>query len=186
MRTLCAVVVPSTPAPASSPSGTEVLCARNRPSPSTFTGIYATARDGVCPRTVARTRALSLVALSIGVAACSNDAVPTALVPEDVVPQQLISDAVHLGKPHLYFLPPMVSAPVVGGVFDPALAPNVEICVLSGASCGSVLTTFVPGTTSTNVRLDATAQHYIVNWHTNNFDLDPAKTYRIRVLVGGV
>jgi len=103
---------------------------------------------------------------------------------DEIRPQQLISDAAHLGKPHFYFLPPMVGNPATSGVFDPTLAPRVEVCVLAGTACAGVLTTFSPGTGSESVRLSD--GHYIVNWHTDRFDLTPEETYRIRVLVQDV
>jgi alpha-tubulin suppressor-like RCC1 family protein len=45
--------------------------------------------------------------------------------------------------------------------------------------------TTADGPGSETVRLVAVDEHYIVNWHTNEFDLDEATTYRIRVLVDG-
>src|SRR5437879_694028 len=55
------------------------------------------------------------------------------------------------------------------------------------ASSSSTLTaTFStnPGTGSATVRVDPENEQYVVNWHTGQFGLDPAKTYRIRVLFG--
>jgi hypothetical protein len=34
--------------------------------------------------------------------------------------------------------------------------------------------------------MDAEDEHYVVNWHTRRFSLNPAKTYRIRALVDGL
>ncbi len=118
------------------------------------------------------------------VLACRETNVPTAPVEG---PEAQIKDAVHSGgKPHFYFLPPMVSAPAYSGTFDPTLAPTVQICVYVLGDCSTVIaqytTTTGPG--SETVRLDATNQLYIVNWRTDQFRLDPALTYRVRVLVG--
>ena len=102
-------------------------------------------------------------------------------------PSQTISDAAHAGAvPGFYFLPPMVTAPSFSGTFDPALSPRVEICELSGTSCGAVIATFTTtsGSGSEVVRVEAAQQHYIVNWKTGLFNLDPAKHYRIGVYVG--
>lgn len=67
--------------------------------------------------------------LAIGCAEWPNSRTPTG-------PQALISDAAHAGgKAHFYFLPPLVSAPVVSGNFDPALEPEVDICALSDGVC---------------------------------------------------
>ena len=82
----------------------------------------------------------------------------------------------------------MVSAPQYHGVFDPGLAPAVQICVYTADGCGSVIADFTatggPGVET--VRVDQANQLYIVNWHTNDAGLDPARTYRIRVLLEGL
>jgi hypothetical protein len=78
----------------------------------------------------------------------------------------------------------MVSQPSYSGTFDAALQPRVEICELAGSTCGPVVATFLPGTGSTNVRVEAGDQHYIVNWHTGNYNLDVNKNYRISVFQG--
>jgi alpha-tubulin suppressor-like RCC1 family protein len=101
---------------------------------------------------------------------------------------KIISDAVHSGgKPHFYLLPPMVSNPTVSGTFDAALAPSVVICAWTSGSCGSTIATYTmtsgPGGETVQLTTD---EHYRANWHTNEFDLDPTATYRIRVLVGDI
>jgi hypothetical protein len=128
-------------------------------------------------------RAATLAAV-LAVAACTADSKsPTAVE----APRPTISDAAHSGAvPGFYFLPPMVPAPSYSGTFDPALAPRVEICELSGTSCGTLLATFNLGTGSDDVRVDASAQSYIVNWHTANYNLDVSKFYRISVYVGSL
>ncbi|HUF49300.1 MAG TPA: hypothetical protein VMN60_00615 [Longimicrobiales bacterium] len=87
-----------------------------------------------------------------------------------------------------YFLPPLVPQPqAFTGAFDATAAPVVDICVPIGGACQLPLIArfTMAGTGSTRVRVDAAAEHYIVNWHTRSHTLDPAKTYRIRVRVGG-
>lgn len=104
-------------------------------------------------------------------------------------PDARISDAVHgAGNAHFYFLPPLVPAPSFTGSFDASLSPVVEICAFASSECATPLvarfsSTSGPG--SETVRLDVTAQQYVVNWHTDQFSLDPATTYRIRTLVAG-
>ncbi|HEX2094330.1 MAG TPA: Ig-like domain-containing protein, partial [Longimicrobiaceae bacterium] len=119
------------------------------------------------------------------IAACSGDAGKLLGPSESPAPD--ISDAAHAGAvPGFYFLPPMVSAPSFSGSFDPALSPRVEICALSGSACGATIATYTTtsGAGSEVVRVSTTDQHYAVNWHTNLFNLDPTKTYRISVYAG--
>jgi hypothetical protein len=121
------------------------------------------------------TRAAMLAVLVA--AACTADSMsPTA--PTGV--RRTISDAAHAGAvPGFYFLPPMVDNPSFGGTFDASLQPRVEICELSGTVCGASVATFTFGTGSSGVRVGG--DHYIVNWHTGDYDLDPTRSYRISV-----
>jgi hypothetical protein len=116
---------------------------------------------------------------------CSRE---SAVGPPSVAPQASISDASHNGgNPHFFFLPPLVPAPSTTGWFDAGLAPTVRICEWTGSVCATELATYsiISGPGSERIRLDAAAQQYLVNWHTDQFALDPAKTYRISVLVAG-
>jgi hypothetical protein len=116
---------------------------------------------------------------------CAEDAV---VAPERSRPAASILDARHgNGNAHFYFLPPLVPSPNATGTFDATLSPTVRICEWSGAACAQVLATFTTssGPGSETVRLDASAEEYVANWHTDQFSLDPAKTYRIAVLVAG-
>lgn len=127
-------------------------------------------------------RAAGLAAILVA-AACTADAIsPTA---PTAGPRETISDAAHSGAvPGFYFLPPMVPQPSYSGTFDAALQPRVEICELSGSSCVTTIATFTFGTGSSNVKLDAAGQQYSVNWKTSDYNLDPAKNYRISVYQG--
>jgi hypothetical protein len=88
---------------------------------------------------VARTGLMILVATLAG---CRDEA------PAPSGPSFIISDAAHSnGKPHFFFLPPMVAAPAPTGVFDAALAPEVQICRLAGEECEETIAIF---TTTTN------------------------------------
>ena len=86
-----------------------------------------------------------------------------------------ISDAMHgdeaTRNAHFYFLPPLVPDPVFEGEFDGTLAPTVVI-----TEEGMPFTELTP-----TVSLED--EHYQVHWHTNEFSLDTAKTYRIGVFV---
>ncbi|MFN8668042.1 MAG: Ig-like domain-containing protein [Gemmatimonadaceae bacterium] len=104
-----------------------------------------------------------------------------------------ISDAVHgNGNARFYFLPPMVPAPSPTGTFDASLSPVVEVCEWSGTCSVTVARFTTAGTpASASIRVDTTAQQYIVNWDTKAClsgpcTLDPLKTYRLRVTAAGV
>ena len=97
-------------------------------------------------------------------------------------PLLAISDAAHGGpNAHFYFLPPLVPAPDYGGNFDGMLSPVVDICLLDGTSIATFdMTT---GVGSETVRV--VDEHYIVNWHTDEFPLINEQMYRINVSVDG-
>ena len=102
-------------------------------------------------------------------------------------PAFLISDAVHnAGKPHFFFLPPMVPTPVPTGTFDAAVSPEVQICRMAGDECEETIVIFTDSTDwgSERVRVSIEDESYIVNWHTDGLNSDA--TYRIRILAGGV
>jgi hypothetical protein len=104
-----------------------------------------------------------------------------------------ISDGVHaancttatstcvLSNPHFFFLPPMVKLPSLSGVFNPNLAPVVQICQLGSTPdvCGTA--PFSPGV----VTLDVTGQMYQVNWNTDPTTIIIGAIYRVMVLAGG-
>lgn len=127
-------------------------------------------------------RLLSSLLVTAALGGCSDDPTSTS---GRRPPSYLISDAVHSGgKPHFYFLPPMVPNPSVAGVFDESLSPEVAICEWTANACGAELARFTmtSGPGSETIRVGD--GHYIVNWHTDRFDLSAATTYRIRVTVG--
>lgn len=123
-------------------------------------------------------------ALLFAVAACAGDVTAPA-APGDAGPAQIISDAAHAGTvPGFYFLPPMVPNPSFSGAFDGGLQPRVEICELAGATCGPVIAQYTPTSGTGGQVVTVGTSSYQVNWHTNQFNLDPAKTHRISVYVG--
>jgi sugar lactone lactonase YvrE len=133
-------------------------------------------------------RAIAVVLSIIAVASCGESPTGPGL---PYVPSWEISDGAHMhGNPHFYFLPPMVPQPAYRGTPDASLAPTVLVCEFT-SGCDKVIARFTTtsGTGSELVRYDAASQQYIVNWHTDACldgacSLDPAKTYRIRILVG--
>ncbi len=127
----------------------------------------------------------------LALAACED--APTQTESERGPPLFEIVDAINnAGNQHFFFLPPLVPDPIVSGVFDGSLSPVVEICGGTATNpttgrCQDPLTEFTTSTGlgSETLRVVPEAEHYIANWHTDEFHLDPAKTYRIRVLVSG-
>ncbi|HWP38462.1 MAG TPA: hypothetical protein VNL18_13010 [Gemmatimonadales bacterium] len=116
-------------------------------------------------------------------AGCRED-VPTS----PASPQFEIRDGAHSGgNGGFYFLPPLVGAPTYAGTFDAAQSPEVQICEWQGDGCADVVAryTMASGSGSELLRVSEADEHYSVNWHTDQFDLDPEATYRIRVLVAG-
>jgi hypothetical protein len=128
---------------------------------------------------------LSLALLTFFTVSCGQEQ-PTQ--PLDVDPSFLIQDAVHDGNPHFFWLPPMVGDPgTFNGPFDDTVEPVVKICELNGGACAAQVAEFTmyTGPGSETVRVVPLDEHFIVNWHTDEFTLAPAPTtYRIIVFVG--
>lgn len=132
-----------------------------------------------------KSRLMLCVIASFASACVSSD---LSVQPNPAKPEFHIHDAEHnAGNLHFFFLPPMVSQPAFSGTFDGSLEPTVDICEWTGEACVLPLlaqfTTTGPG--SETVQVVPTEELYTVNWHTNQFSLDPAKSYRIRVVVAG-
>ena len=136
-----------------------------------------------------------LLSAAVLLVAMSCDNPPTRPLPRPTIdtPRTEISDASRGGNPHFHFLPPLAKSPTYSGVSDDSQPVNVVVCAWNTAAsqCGDVVAAFsrVSGTGSEVVRYDAAEQRYLVNWHTDRCltgpcTLDPATTYRIRVLSG--
>ncbi|HTE20912.1 MAG TPA: Ig-like domain-containing protein, partial [Armatimonadota bacterium] len=131
-----------------------------------------------------RLKQAASAALLVMVAACTGD-VTAPSAPGDTAPAEIISDAAHAGAvPGFYFLPPMVPAPSYSGTFDGGLQPRVEICELAGPACGTVIATYTTTSGTGGQTVQVGTGSYQVNWHTNQFTLDPTRTYRISAYVG--
>lgn len=135
---------------------------------------------------------LPIALLTIIVASSCGDGVPTAPVGQEQpppAPQFAISDAAHGGNSHFLWLPPLVGDPgSFNGDFDDSQTPIVEICEWNGSACVlPLLATYsmTSGVGSEVVRMEAADEHYIVNWHTDEFTVSSDVTYRIRLLVSG-
>ena len=101
---------------------------------------------------------------------------------------RMISDAAHTkaSKSTSIFLPLMVESPACAGEFDPSLDPVAQITeLLEDGSTRPVVATFATtyGSNCELVRVVPEEEHYIVNWHCEEYDLDPTVTYRITVSV---
>jgi hypothetical protein len=131
-----------------------------------------------------RLKSAAAAALLVAVGACTGDA-GSPLAPDGVQPATTISDAAHAGAvPGFYFLPPMVPSPSYSGTFDPGLQPRVEICELAAGVCVTTIATYTTTSGTGGQTVQVGTSSYQVNWHTNQFNLDPAKHYRISVYVG--
>lgn len=131
-----------------------------------------------------RLKSAAAVALILGIGACTGDA-GSPLAPEAGQPLATISDAAHAGAvPGFYFLPPMVPNPSYSGTFDAGLQPRVEICELSGGVCVTTIAQYTTTSGTGGQTVQVGTSSYQVSWHTNQFNLDPAKHYRISVFVG--
>jgi hypothetical protein len=110
------------------------------------------------------------------------------LQPDVLGPDLAILDGAHGGNQAFFFLPPLLPEPTTSGVFDPAAEPEVEICSVVDEACDESVALFTgaSGQGSETVRVDLDAEHYIVNWHTDGFDLNASTTYRIVVRLGDV
>ena len=134
---------------------------------------------------------LILAAIALAVAACTEGSL-SGFSSTSPAPLAAVSDGANGGNPNFFFLPPMVPNPGPG-TNDDALTPDVVICQWDGTACVATLATFTtdPATTTTTQPgnseiVRSNPSHFLVNWHTKDFELDPALTYRICVRVGDV
>ena len=111
-----------------------------------------------------------LIGSSLAIGACSPE---SSMSPSHARPAFTIQDGAHSGNLHFFFLPPMVPAPKFSGTFDGTRSPVIRITE-DGSLLVELGATVPPG-----------SQQYQAEWHTDRFNLDPAKTYRISVLFRG-
>lgn len=121
---------------------------------------------------------------------CTNDG-PSLVAPTSPEPRGVISDGAHEGNDHFYFLPSLVPEPNFTGTFDGSLMPEVQICAWNGSACTVMLAFFTTeaGYGSESIRVDASQEHYVVNWHTaeilDTYPRAEDEVFRIRVLAEG-
>ena len=124
---------------------------------------------------------LAGVAAALLAAGCGPQQVPGQDV--STTARRVISDGAHQGNEHFFFLPPMVKTASYSGTFDGSLDPVVEV-VESGSD--TVVASFsTAGKGPEQVKVSPADEHYMVTWQTKDYALDPARTYRVRVLVSG-
>jgi len=121
------------------------------------------------------------------IAGCSNYQKEDQPGISDSIGPLSISDAVHNGgNDHFYWLPPLVKAPNPTGLFDDSLSPIVKITPYPPDDItDEIIFTMATGPGSKTVRVVPEDEHYIVNWHTKEYDLIIGQIYRIHVLVDG-
>jgi len=103
----------------------------------------------------------------------------------------LIFDGAHSnGNKDFFFLPPLVSSPVGSpnydaGKFNARLSPFVEVCELDAVDVASLLTATCKSTARVfgpaRMTLDASNEHYQLNWDTKTSALIATSFYRIFV-----
>lgn len=127
-----------------------------------------------------------VVALALGAACANEQGSSEARVQQGGLHGSAISDQAHAGHNGFFWLPPLVDAPTLEGSFDASQHPVVTIAPVSPAGAAPIATyTMTSGPGSETIRVDPTAQQYVVNWHTDAFTLEPGAIYRVSVLLGG-
>ena len=141
----------------------------------------ALSREPFHMRSIRPIVALSLLA---ALSACDDYRSPTSPPrPGNLAPAFGIFDGAHGGgNTRFFFLPPMVSKPAINAEFHPGLRPRIDICEVENGVCkaGPTFKSF----SAADVKVSTADKNYHVNWDTKVPDVDPAKTYRIQVLLG--
>ncbi len=126
----------------------------------------------------------SLMSLPI---ACSEGGAVAPGEDPGTTPAFVILDGANGGNEGFFFLPPLVADP---GAFDAGFngsqSPVVRICDPAGCAAGQLAQyTMATGPGSETVRVVPADEHYIVNWHTDQFDVSAGQTYRVHVFAAG-
>ena len=138
-------------------------------------------------------RALPAICVATILAGCSSDS-PVETRPAPTPPttpaRSIVDGSAPDGVTGFYFRPPIVSGKPAGtGEFDGSLLDllAVEICEWNGSACvGQPVRRITGQDESPNaLRVVDGAGYYEGLWITSQDNLDPAKSYRIRVLASG-
>jgi len=138
---------------------------------------------------VAALLALALVGLGVWAAVgCSTSTQGPPVTPGDQpgIGEREILDGSTGGIAGFYFLPPVRPRPNYTGVFDASLLATLKVEIVKWANdeqVGPPIVTYTSttGSGSEMLRVSTSDQQYIVNWHTNRFDLEEGGVYRISV-----
>jgi Thrombospondin type 3 repeat len=102
--------------------------------------------------------------------------------------ESLVSDQFHNGGTKgFFFLPPMVSdvPKHFTGVFEDDLAPTVRVDRIDPKTVRTLSTVATMTAADREVRHHPRREFYIARFQTGKYHLDPANTYRVRVLIDG-
>jgi hypothetical protein len=133
----------------------------------------------------ARASSSLAIAAALLLTACAGE--PDTVATDEAA---LISDQAHNGGTRgFYFLSPTVPGPNPVGPFESRVAPVVRIDridPLTGARLATVaIFDTIHSVHGSRVRRNTHRGYYILRWKTDDYDLLPWATYRLRVLVDG-
>ena len=121
------------------------------------------------------------------VAACDRTA-PTDNM-QSPSPQAAKLDGANGGNPHFFFLPPVVANPTYSGVFNPNLAPTLEVCATTAQDtdghCASLVAkfyTFAPSGQTAQITIDV--DKYQLNWKASDYAIAEEVPFRVVVHLG--
>ena len=138
-------------------------------------------------------RTLPAICVATILAGCSSDSpvgTKPVLTPPSTPARSIVDGSAPGGVKGFYFRPPIVSGKPAGtGEFDGSLLDllAVEICEWNGSACVGQPVRRITGQDESPNRLRVVdgAGYYEGLWITSQDNLDPAKSYRIRVLASG-
>src|SRR5512134_1338261 len=137
---------------------------------------------------VARVALIGVAGLAMG---CSGSEQMTAPSAPRSGPALAVTASAPGGLPGFRFEPPIVPGPggKGSGVFDATLLDllAIEICEWDGSACVGAPVRRITSANgpSEGLRVVPGAEVYRAPWHTGPDGLDPAKSYRLRVLASG-
>lgn len=132
-----------------------------------------------------RHRTLLPLALA-ALAACHAADAPTRAALPEAPPARAISQWPYGGTEGFHFLPWTPPEGSEARPFDATLSPVVEVCRMSGESCGPVLASFsrTSGSYGRRVTVDLAEESYDVEWPTASTGARAGEVYRVTVRVG--
>lgn len=129
-----------------------------------------------------------ILLLVLGIAACEAGDVPTTVAVPTTLDLAIIDATDDAGSPGFFWHRPIASTSPGVQLSVPAALPHltVTICETDGTACiAPVIRTFSDsGDGSESLRLSDSGEHFIVNWHTRDDELESDPIYRISVSLG--